>query len=241
MGFSKKRSSVLTTDRKIAWAGLLIGIVALFPLFKEAGWQWTLLLTLAVFAAGSYLVYTEWRFTRSAFTTLTIQKKVVIRDIHGADASLVRTQKIRANYNFVSEIWFRNMVADGNFGPVKIDGEDPARTTRMGCLASHAKIFNPPLSRGAVREVRLECDVKDSFPDRVEGLLHEVAQDTRLLILEVNMPEGRTCKTAQVLLESAGEPAKRLEDPEISDDRRKMIAKIKRPMTGFTYHLSWTW
>jgi hypothetical protein len=231
----------MTTDRKLAWAALLVGIIALLPLFKENNWQWTLLLTLAVLAVGTYLVYTEWRFTRSAFTTLTIRKKVVIRDIHGTDSSLVRTQMIRANYNFVSEIWFRNMVTDGNFGPFKIDGEDPARTTRMGCLVSHSKIFNPPLSRGAVREVKLECDVKDSFPDHVEGLLHEVAQDTRCLILEVNLPAGRICKTAQVLLEAAGEPAKRLEDPEISDDRRTLTSTIKRPMTGFTYHLSWTW
>lgn len=235
------RRVCVSNDRKIAWVALLIGVVGLIPIFRESNWKWSALVVLIVALIGAYLIYTEWRFTRSAITTLSLKKHVVISDIGGTKAKLIRTQTVRANYAFVNETWFRNMVTDGNFGPVTIDGESPSRVATMGCLTSYMKMFNPPLSRGMKKEVRLECDVSNSFPASEEGLLHEVAQDTRHLILEVQLPKERVCKTAQLLLEAAGEPARKLDDPEISDDRCTIRSTIKMPHTGYTYHLHWTW
>lgn len=231
----------MSTDRKLAWLGLLVGLIGLIPVLHEASFKLSTLLVLLLVAVGSYLVYSEWQVTRSAMTTLELEKKVVIHDAGGTNSTLTRRQKIRANYAFLGEIWFRNMVTDGSFGPVTIDGVPPAMITRMGCLLSYSKRFTPPLSRGTVCEVRLTCDVADSFPSTEEGLLHEVAQDTRLLYLKVELPSARVCKTAALYLEAAGEPARELEKPEISFDRRLITSTIKMPITGYTYHLHWTW
>lgn len=231
----------MTVDRKLAWAGLIVGIAALIPAFGTVGWALALPLLLVLFGAGGYLVYSEWSNTRTAVTVLSLEKKVVILDGTGRQANLVRTQKIRVNQGWLHEYWFRNMVTDGNFGPFTIDGDPPSQTTRLGCLVSHGKRFDRPLGKGAVRELRLECVVQDAFLSKEEGLLHDVAQDTRLLILKVELPATRVCQEAGLLLEAAGEPSQELEKPEISSDRRTITACVSRPRVGFTYDLHWKW
>jgi hypothetical protein len=237
----KKEHATVSTDRKIAWISLLVGVIALIPLFHEPDWKWPALLAVVVVAAGGYLVFNEWKFSRTAMTTIEVKKRVKIHDNAGVASTLTRTQKVRINYAWVGEIWFRNMVTDGSFGPVTIDGAPPSGTTTMGCLTSYYKTFNPPLSKGTIKEVRFECTVANSFPASEEGLLHEVVQGTQMLILEVELPPNRPCLSAQLLLEAGGEPARKLEDPKISDDRRTITSEIKVPHTGYTYHLHWTW
>jgi hypothetical protein len=188
---------------------------------------------------GGYLVYSEWNPTRTAMTTLTLTKRVVIHDREGKTSTLYRIQKVRANDRWVEEIWFRDMVTDGSFGPVKIDGEIQREVTRLGCLRSYSKKIN--LARGKTREVKLECSVSDAFPSSEEGLLHEVGQGTECLVLEVELPADRVCLLAQLTLDAAGETARILQEPEISTDRRTICSAIKNPKTGFTYNLSWTW
>ena len=217
----------MSTDRKLAWAGLALGIVGLIPLFKEQAWGWTLAVLLAMLLVGGYLVYSEWSSTRTAVTILSLRKKAVIHDIQGKTARLERVQKIRVNYGWLSEYWFRNMVTDGSFGPFTIDGDPPAQTEKLGCLVSYSKRFDKPLSRGTVRDLRLECDVQDCFLSKDEGLLHDVAQDTRLLILEVELPANRLCQDARLVLEAAGEPSSELEKPEVSADHRTISATMQ--------------
>jgi hypothetical protein len=231
----------MSLDRKLAWAGLLLGIAALVPALKEAGWAWALLLVVFLLAVGGYLVYSEWSSTRTAVTVLSLEKKVVIRDREGINADLIRTQKIRVNQGWLHEYWFRNMVADGAFGPFTIDGEPPAQESRLGCLVSYSKRFHRPLAKGTVREVKLECTARDCFRERHEGLLHDCAQDTKLLILKVELPADRLCREAGLLLEAAGEPSKELEKPDISGDFRTITATVNNPKPGFTYNLHWKW
>jgi hypothetical protein len=231
----------VSIDRKLAWVALLIGVAGLIPAFKEAGWAWTLPIILFLLAIGGYLAYSEWSSTRTAVSILSLEKKVVIHDRSGANASLVRVQKIRVNQGWLSEYWFRNMVSDGQFGAFTIDGEAPSESKRLGCLVSYSKRFEKPLSKGTVRELKLACEPQDSFLARDEGLLHDVAQDTHELILKVELPADRVCLEARLLLEAAGEPAKELQKPEVAEDRRTITATIKRPKTGFTYNLCWWW
>lgn len=231
----------MSVDRRLAWIGLFVGIAGLIPALKETGWGWALALTVVLMAIGGYLVYSEWSSTRTAVTVLSLEKKVVIHDKNGARATLTRVQKIRVNQGWLQEYWFRNMVADGSFGPFMIDGQEPAQSAKLGCLVSHAKRFDRPLSKGTEREIRLECDVQGCFTANQEGLLHDVAQDTRVLVLKVELPADRVCRERRLLVEAAGEPDKELETPELSGDHRTITATIKRPKTGFTYHLYWTW
>lgn len=231
----------MSFDRKLAWGGLLLGIAGLVPALKEAGWVWALALVVVLLLVGGYLVYSEWNSTRTAVSVLSLEKKVVIHDRDGRNADLIRTQKIRVNQGWLHEYWFRNMVTDGAFGPFTIDSEAPAQSTKLGCLVSYAKRFKQPLARGTVRELRLETTARDSFLESHEALLHDCAQDTRLLILKVELPADRVCKEAGLLLEAAGEPSKELEKPEVSGDLRTITATIKNPKTGFTYDLHWKW
>lgn len=231
----------MSTDRKLAWLGLIVGLIALIPVFHDLPMVFSITLVVALVLVGSYLIYSEWSLTRTAATTLILEKKITIHDANGVSATLNRTQKMKVNHAWLGEIWFRNMVADGAYGPVTIDGREASETTQMGCLRSYVKRFNPPLSRGTVTEVKLTCDVSDSFPAREEGLLHEVAQDTRLLILKVELPATRVCQRAALYLEAAGEPARELKKPEVSHDCRTITSIVKLPRTGYTYHLHWHW
>jgi hypothetical protein len=231
----------MSVDRKLAWVGLAVGIAGLIPIFKEAGSAWALAVLLLLLAVGGYLIYSEWSNTRTAVSILSVEKKAEIFDAAGKRALLKRTQKIRVNQGWLHDYWFRNLVGDGQFGQFTIDGEPPSQTAKLGCLVSLAKHFDHPLSKGTVRDLRLECEAYDCFPDKEEGLLHDVAQDTRLLVLKVELPANRTCKESHLLLEAAGEPTKELGAPEISSDRRTITATVKRPRTGFSYHLQWTW
>lgn len=231
----------MSIDRKLAWGGLLVGLAGLIPTFKEAGWAWALPLTIALLVIGSYLSYSEWSTTRTAVTVLSLEKRVIIHDVEGRRADLIRTQKIRVNQGWLHEYWFRNLVGDGSFGPFTIDGEPPSQSVKLGCLVSYAKRFERPLSKGTVCDLKLETTGQDCFTSKHEGLLHDCAQDTRLLILKVELPANRVCREASLLLEAAGEPSRKLEKPEVSADYRTITATVKNPKAGFTYSLYWEW
>ncbi|MBT9332477.1 hypothetical protein [Paracidobacterium acidisoli] len=230
----------MSTDRKLAWAALILGVAGLIPLIHESARTATavaLVILIAVIALG----FIEWKMNRTVLTTTCLAKKVILKDSSGRAAVLRRTQTVRVNFGSVDQLWFRNMVADGQLGPVRIDGCAPSQITSMGCLQSYAIHLKPALNRGDERTITLECEVYDSFLDDHEGLLHEVALDTRKVELEVELPENRPCRNASLMLEAGGEPARTLEKPLIYNGGRCIRSVIKNPKTGFTYHLHWDW
>ena len=230
----------MTTDRKLAWIGLFLGLAGILPLFKDAPIAASLVLMLLAAVAG-YLSFEEYRGTRTTITTLSVRKVLTVHDAAGKDATYRNEQKVRINFGPVSEIWFRNMVSDGCYSNITINGNHPTGQEAMGCLISYSKRFNPPLFRGQVKEVALECTVTDAFTAKDEGLSHEVTQNTRLLTLEVNLPRARPCLNASLCLEAGGEPAKLLSPPEISEDRCQIKTTVKAPKAGYCYNLQWNW
>jgi len=74
-----------------------------------------------------------------------------------------------------------------------------------------------------------------------EGMSHDVAQDTKLLVFKVILPAGRPCLSATMIREAGGEPNEPLDHPNISHDRLTIDCEIKNPRTGYTYNLEWEW
>ena len=98
----------MSVERKLAWGGLLVGLVSLIPLFRESlGLSITLVIVLI--AVASYLIYSEYCVTRTAMTTVELEKKLVIHDRDGKKATLTRNSECEPTLAWFmksgSEIW----------------------------------------------------------------------------------------------------------------------------------------
>jgi len=175
------------------------------------------------------------------YSTISMKKALTFADGSENRASLVREQKIRVNYGSMSEIWCRNIVADGRIQNVRIDGIfiEPEDREQLGCLLDIRKKFLRTLYRGDLESVTWSYDLLDSFPNKQEFIDHDVTPGTRLLELTVALPATRPCRGAKLEERVAGEPSRQLGDPSITQNGTVLRAIVKFPKEGRTIRFSW--
>jgi hypothetical protein len=233
----------LSADRILAWLGLTIGLLGLIPIFRDSSAQlrlaycFALLLLLILFA----VLYRSGRGPQ--YSTLSMRKTLVLKASDGSHAELLREQKIRVNFSSMSEIWCRNIVADGSIANLRIDGVALQDVDQewLGCLLDIRKRFLRTLYRGDEESVLWSYDLINSFPKQKEFIDHDVTPGTQLLELVVELPEQRPCREARLEEKVAGEPSKQLKDPEILRSGTLVRATIRAPKEGRTIRLSWQW
>jgi hypothetical protein len=231
----------MSTDRILAWVGLAIGILGLIPIFRDSSLQ----LTIAYVVVLTLLVILFAFLYRSGrgpqYATLSMRKTLEIVEADGSLARMRREQRIRVNYGQLSEIWCRNIVADGSIQNLLIDNNPPDDEKRMGCLLSICKRFETPLFRGQEKTIVWTYELRNSFLARTEVLDHDVKQATRYLELTVVLPASRPCCGASMHELIAGDPEKLLPNPTIDMHGTILKAILKRPEKGRTIRLTWEW
>jgi hypothetical protein len=170
-----------------------------------------------------------------------MKKTLEIVKADGSIARMRREQHIRVNYGQLSEIWCRNIVADGCIQNLLIDNNPPDDQKRMGCLLSICKRFGTPLFKGQETTIVWTYELRNSFPARTEALEHDVKQATRYLELTIVLPVSRPCRGASLHELIAGDPDKLLPNPVIDMRGTVIKAILKHPEKGRTIRLTWEW
>lgn len=225
----------MTREELLGWIGVLLGLPGVLILFL-GGHIAVAALVLVLVAA---FVWFAWRFNKPTFTILEVHKILNFVSPDGASATLVRTQKARANHP-ASEFWFRGMGSDGRIENIRIDGAAPARILRELGEIHACKQYAHPLRSGTVSIVRLEYELLDSFPAAQESLLHTVFEPTGQLRLEVHFHSGRPCRSAK-LFRRYGGGERTLDIVDRSEDGVLASAIVKHPKVGSQYELEWEW
>jgi hypothetical protein len=231
----------MNTDRVLAWVGVAIGILGLIPIFRDASLQLAIAYTI-VLALLLILFAFLYRSGRGPqYATLSMKKTLRIVETDGSLARMSREQRIRVNYGQLSEIWCRNIVADGSIQNLLIDKSPPDDEKRMGCLLSICKRFSTPLFRGQEATILWTHELLNAFPAINERMEHDVTPETLYLELIVELPNSRPCRAATLHESVSGEPARLLPDPTIELHGTVLKAVVKRPREGRTICLSWEW
>lgn len=232
------------TDRWLAVVGVVIGLLGLIPIFRDANIQIRVLYLVAL----ALLLLLFWYLYRSGrgpqYSTTLLRKTLRFQTDDGARATLLREQTIRINYGALSEIWCRNIVADGSIQNIQIDGRPPEEEDqqRLGCLLDVRKRFHSMLYKGQTATICWSHELLNSFPSRHEFMDHDVTPATHFLELVVEVPVGgRRFGEATLEEKVAGEPSRPLPPPRLEQNGTILRAKIKSPHPGRTIRISWEW
>jgi hypothetical protein len=231
----------MSTDRVLAWVGVAIGILGLIPIFRDSSLQLKLTYAVCLILLLAFFAFLYRNGRGPQYTILSMKETLEILEINGSHAKMRREEQIRVNYGQLSEIWCRNIVADGSIGNHLIDGEPPDLTESAGGLVSICKRFTTPLFRGQEANILWTYELSDSFPARTEVFDHDVKQATRYLEMIVILHKDRPCRGATLHALIAGDHDRQLRSPSIEMNGTVVKATIKRPEKGRTIRLTWEW
>jgi hypothetical protein len=233
----------MSADRKIAWFGIGLSVLGLLPIFRDANTQLIVAYCLLFLALIAFFIYAAYRTSGPQFSTVSLKKVLTIQDKGGVLANLTREQRIRVNYGSIAEIWCRSIYADGSIDNFKVDGAVvPAYDQSwFGPIVDLRKRFTEAIFDGHETTVAWTYDLHNSFPDKHEALDHDVTPGTKEVELTVHLPSDRPCVKASLHVLAGGDPVSQLDDPEISEDRKTLRARMKSPKSGHTLRLSWDW
>jgi len=233
----------MSTDRKIAWLGILLSCLGLIPIFRDSNSQVIIAYCAAFLSLVALFLYAVFRTSGPQFTTISLKKVLKIEDKDGRIAHLDREQCIRVNYGSISEVWCREIYADGSIDSFEVDGEQIQAFDQNwnGPVVDLRKRFSEAVFSNHAATVTWRYQLHNSFPAKHEALDHEVTPGTAMVELIVLLPADRTCIRSSLHLLAGGEPVGQLDDPEIRSDRRQIRALVKSPKSGHKLRLSWDW
>lgn len=205
------------------------------------GLQTTIGILLILFAIFLYLL--RRRLSRPDCTRLEVIKTLTIHDEHGTLATVVRTQKERANRNLKLYNFIVNASADGAITEMKIDGQEVNASEReFSCgswtLTRTKQIF---LQKGQTVTTEFSFKTADSYTRDVERSTLTIPVQTKKIVLEVNLPPNRPCLDASAYLEYGGQPHSPLPKPSTLNGMRKIVLTEENPKLGGAYCLQWKW
>jgi hypothetical protein len=93
-------------------------------------------------------------------------------------------------------------------------------------------IISPPLKKGEKLERTLAFDV-NAEPSDVDGHQMPIRALTQYAEVILEMPEGRNCKTSEILVD--GKPSSLEPQPQMLDEGRRVVWKKQNPKLGSEY------
>lgn len=231
----------MSTDRMLAWVGVVIGLLGLIPIFESANLQLRIAYSIILFLllAGFIFLY---RYGRGPiYETIRLRKVVTITQKDGSLAELRREQTIRVRYGSLDGIWWRGNSADGSLSEFKVDGNDPDKIETSAGEQSFYKAFQPPLPKGEEQQVNWSLQVIDSFKLAQESFEHNTIPWTKELEMEINFPHDRKCRNPRFYVKIAGDYVGPHDGMENIGDGLQLVAKVHAPKPGHTYCIGWAW
>jgi hypothetical protein len=222
----------------LAYIGIALSIPGVILLFSDKAAIGIMVLILVVILLVIYKL-----LNRPVFTYLEVEKVLDFKDNLGQVALLVSRFKARANHKGTTQLWFRNINADGTIQNIKIDGVVvPAHLIqRVAGSIALFKQFDPGLSRGQVATVELSYELHGSFLGAREGLTHITATQTQKVKMRVNSDKTRPLHDARHFLGYGGQVQAELEKPTFSNGRLSVECEFKNPKPGSYHTVEWDW
>jgi hypothetical protein len=227
----------MSREEILALAGVLIGLPS-FALLIVSG-QVVIGVLVLVLIGG--VIGVTVLLGQPQFTLLEVEKVLTFHDATAHMATLVRTQKARANQNGLTDFWIRNISADGSIENIQIDNHPPDDERHIAGDIQVCKRFPHPLKRGQIFTMVLSYDLIDSFSQLSEAVSHIVEVKTKKLQIIVHFHEAKPCLTASAFLRFGGQINKELPKPALEHRNRRAEHQGKRLKLGGEYSLEWDW
>jgi hypothetical protein len=227
----------MNREEMLAWVSLFIGLPG-FALLVVNG-QVVIGVLVLVLVGG--VIAVSMLLGQPQFTILEVEKVLTFHDALAHKATLVRTQRARANQNGLTEFWTRNISADGPIENIQIDNGPPDEVKREAGDIQVCKRFPHPLRRGEKFTMVLSYDLIDSFEKKSEAVSHVVECKTKRVRLIVSFFETKPCLAGSAFLSFGGQRHKELKKPTIQHRNRRAEWEGKRPKLGGEYSLEWDW
>lgn len=186
-------------------------------------------------------VYFNRRERQWFFTHILIEKNLLFVDPIASTARLSTVMTSRSNYSGITQMWFRNINADGQIKNILLDGKPAARTQKKAGSLEVCKEFDHPLRSGEIVKTELSYELTDSFSGGHEGITHVTATKTESLSMRVKFHAGRLPKQTRAFVEYGSTLQEKLYTLTQSEDKTEALLRVKRPQIGGYYTIEWDW
>ena len=230
----------MTTDRILTVIAIVLGlpgVIALFFTSEHRGQGVLLSLIVAILIVGAWWFRRQQDLTQ--FKCLELRKTVRIQAENGSLATYERSERMRANFNNISEWWNRGLMQDGTISDILIDNRPPDRIVPNCGGTDVCKLFERPLEKGEEVTVVLTCKHHNSYMTSREALVHTNSSSVAVLTIVVELP--RPCTSAEVRRSYSGDHGKLEAPPKMSSNNQRIEACIRKPRMGASYHVEWNW
>jgi hypothetical protein len=237
-------------DRIVGILGLLLGLPALFEFFK-ARFTNALLLVVLILLITGYLLYRYMDKHRkireirenSLFTHLEVETILSFRDPAGALATQTTKIHAQANHTGITQLWFRNLNADGQMNNFKMNGTlvPPNLVRRKAGGYEVCKEFDRPLRAGDTYKATLTYDLINSFPKEREGTTHVVFTATKKLKMRVEFHQQKVGREPLFFMERGGGIAEQLAPPRPDGFALEVESEGEDLQIGAYYTIEWVW
>jgi hypothetical protein len=237
-----KLNDFSTFDRIIGMVGLLLGVPTILE-FIHARTVNAVLLIIIILGLVMILLLRRHEARLPTWTYEHVHKVLTFKDANASLATIETVIDARANHTGVTQLWFRNMSADGSIDNFRVDGiaVPPHQVKKKGGSLELCKQFDVPLSRGETRTVTLICDLHDCFSEPQEGITHVTTTITKKLTLRVVFHSAKPPRTAHFFFGGSGGIDTSLKEPKKLDNGLTLEAQVESLDTGAYYTLDWTW
>ena len=198
-----------------------------------------LLLLALIIALVLFYNYRHSKQQQSLFTHLKLDKTLTFLDSDGKIARLSTTITSRANHAGLTQMWFRNINADGQIDNILVDGKEPAKIRRVAGSLEVCKEFSKALRRGEIQQIELSYELRDSFRSQREGMTHVTSTDTAMLIMRVRFHPARSPSRTRAFV-GYGSGKEEILAP-LNVGNSEVSLEIRKPRLGAYYTIEWDW
>ena len=231
----------MSLDRALGILGFILGLPGFFALFFSPFQTSAAIASVSSVLLLASAVWTNHLLTRHPFRMRRVDVTLAF-DADVRRAVLSKDYRLVANFNQLNQIVHKNNAADGSIVDFKWNGKPVPATHQRKVLGEFELTIplSPAPARGQEFPGRLEYTLLDSFPSDDESLSYVVDFPTRVVSIQVQLPQKKPCVTAAARLSFGGQE-RELDGLVISQDKRTLTLEVSRPRIGGQLVIYWTW
>lgn len=231
----------MTPDRILAIIGVILGLPGVLTLALTA--NQTLAITAGVLAVlllgAAYYV----RHILNAPPYRVKDAKVTLSFPEDHRRAILRKEyRIVPNFGHLRQMEHKNIAADGQIENICWDDRPVPPSNILFRLGEYEIKIDWPIPPRRWQEFsgKLSYDCINSFDAPTEMIVYCVDFPTRCATIVVEFPHDRPCNTCEAR-QTRGASEVPVQTPELSQDRRRLELKLRRPSYGAQYVIYWTW
>jgi hypothetical protein len=232
---------MMSLDRALAIAGLIIGIPGVLVLFLTANQTLAIVAGLLAVLLLLGAFYGRQILNASPYTFPEARVSLAFPGDHNLGV-LTKEYRIVPNFGHLRQIEHKNIAADGRIDNIRWNDVPVPPNCIVNRLGEYEVRIDLPFAPRRWTEFRgkLSYDCIGSFPGNPESMLYCVDFPTRRACIIIEFPKGRPCQSATArMIRGAGEVP--IKDPTRSPDGLRLELNLDRPIHGAQYVIYWMW